>query len=31
MSVISTANFPKLLFAGLNKIWGLNYTDAQKD
>lgn len=27
MSVISTANDPKLLWPGLNKIWGLNYTD----
>ena len=30
MSVISTAVNPKLLFAGLNKLWGLNYTDEQK-
>lgn len=30
MSVISTANFPKLLWPGLNKIWGMNYTDEPK-
>lgn len=30
MSVISTANFPKLLWPGLNKLWGLNYTDQEK-
>ena len=27
MSVISTANFPKLLFPGLLSVWGLNYKD----
>lgn len=30
MSVISTANDPKLLWPGLNKIWGLNYADPDK-
>lgn len=30
MSVITTGNFPKLLFPGLNKLWGLNYTDPPK-
>ena len=30
MSVISTANFPKLLWPGLNSIWGLNYKDHPK-
>lgn len=27
MSIISTANDPKLLWPGLNKVWGLNYAD----
>ncbi len=30
MTVISTANDPKLLWPGLNKIWGLNYKDPPK-
>lgn len=30
MSVISTANDPKLLWPGLNKIWGLNYKEPAK-
>lgn len=30
MSVISTANFPKLLWPGLNAVWGLNYKDPEK-
>jgi hypothetical protein len=30
MTVISTANDPKLLWPGLNKIWGMNYKDPPK-
>lgn len=30
MSVISTANFPKLIWPGLNATWGLNYNDPDK-
>ena len=30
MSVISTANDPKLLWPGLNKVWGLNYANPKK-
>ena len=30
MSVITTGNFPKLLWPGLNKMWGLNYADPDK-
>lgn len=30
MSVISTASFPKLLWPGLNAVWGLNYKDPEK-
>ena len=30
MTVISTANDPKLLWPGLNKIWGLNCKDPPK-
>ena len=28
--VISTANFPKLLWPGLNAVWGMNYKDPDK-
>lgn len=31
MSVISTGNFPKLLWPGLNAVWGSNYTDYAKE
>lgn len=30
MTVISTANDPKLLWPGLNKVWGLNYAQPEK-
>lgn len=31
MAVISTGNFPKLLWPGLNAVWGSNYTDYPKE
>lgn len=31
MAVISTGNFPKLLWPGLNAVWGSNYTDYAKE
>lgn len=31
MSAISTGNFPKLLWPGLNAVWGSNYTDHGKE
>lgn len=31
MSVISTGNSPKLLWPGLNAVWGSNYTDYAKE
>lgn len=30
MNAITTGNDPKLLWPGLNKIWGMNYTDPEK-
>lgn len=31
MAVISTGNLPKLLWPGLNAVWGSNYTDYPKE
>ncbi len=31
MAVISTGNVPKLLWPGLNAVWGSNYTDYAKE
>jgi hypothetical protein len=31
MSVETTGNFPKLLWPGLNAVWGSNYTDHEKE